>query len=139
MSKPVELIVANVLHECAARRERLPIAARALINSHRITRDEALARDLAINIVAHASIANVLQALAAIGAPATLDEVGQRFDAVVEQRGGQRDTQPSASDAHSILGLPPEPSPDQILQTIKETLEGAIPGLVVTPVKIGEV
>jgi hypothetical protein len=86
MSKPVDLIVANVLHEAAARRERLPDFALKLIEARRRERDEALARDILVNLADQGSPATVVALLAAAAGLASLDEVGRRYDAVCEQR-----------------------------------------------------
>ena len=102
---PVYLIVANELHDAAARIERLTAAnqireaALQQIETRRHL-SESIARQLLCAIAHQATIDCVLAALAAIGAPATLAELDQHFTAVRDQRRGEK----------PASGGPPAPS-----------------------------
>lgn len=109
MSKPVDLIVANALHDLAQRHEEFPPLVRALIDKHADRRNEAAARDLLVQIACGAGIGPVCAALAAVGAPSSAEEIGQRFDAVREQRATAASSSPSPA-AHVPAPLEPAAS-----------------------------
>lgn len=134
MTKPVDLIVANVLHECAAKREKLPAPLRKLLDSSKPEiRNIALARDLLHNIILEADETRLLKLLSAVGAAASLAEIGQRYEAVLEQRGPlpeppQADNSPSADGSGA----------EALMRYIADRLQDALgPGVTVSdPIKV---
>ncbi len=108
ITRPVDLIVANELHDAAARIERIE-ACNPKLNlfeplfgdpATRRAISESCARQLLCAIAHQGAMDRVLAALAAVGAPATLTELDQRFTAVRDQRRGEK----------PASGGPPAPS-----------------------------
>lgn len=89
--KPVDLIVAVDLHDLAQRLSVLSTQGPLAPLYRKALEDEALlaenaARSLLIAIALHAHLPHVLRALAAAGAPSSLDEIGARLRAVRDAR-----------------------------------------------------
>ena len=84
MSKPVELIIANHLHDCAALYEAVsPEKQAVIITDPNLT--AMLARDVLFCLISQGDQYRTAEALAAIGAP-TPEQLLQRFHAVLDQR-----------------------------------------------------
>jgi hypothetical protein len=90
MSKPVELIVINALHDLLEKIDAMPLpdAAKAKLTAALFEPfgNEVTARNVLGNIAAHASINVVLKALAAAGAPSALPEIRERLIATRDSR-----------------------------------------------------
>lgn len=84
MNKPVELIVANAVHDIASRTTALPpeLIALAAGAENRDPVAEACARHLLCALAHDAALPVILRALAATGAPATIADLAQRLTAV---------------------------------------------------------
>lgn len=97
MNKPVCLIVTNRMHEAAEEAERLtaiPVLDAKLVEEQ-LGGDkfaEGLARALLCRISHEAGLAPVLKALAAAGAPCSLDEIRAQFAAVRDARAREAGT-----------------------------------------------
>lgn len=88
-TKPVELVLANTLHEDLSKIETLPEPIRSAAARGGPSRGslvEGIARSALCRIAHDVPIAVVLRALAAAGAPGTLAEVEARIAAVEDQR-----------------------------------------------------
>lgn len=92
MNKPVDLIVANTLHEAASMREQLPEVLKSALDNNLENGDgiDQVSRALLSNMAASGTIHQVRLALAAIGAPSERDEIRRQFRAVCEQRAEAR-------------------------------------------------
>ena len=104
---PVDLIVANALHDTASSIERFesnPAVARLLqraVMRRKLAED--WLRQLLCDISHQADLSRVMQALAACGAPSTADEMEQRLQAVQDQRRGET---PAASASPGPVAQP---------------------------------
>lgn len=83
MSKPIGLITANVIHEAADQVARLPEPLAELARDA-ANLNSAIARELLCTISHDAALPVVLRALAAVDAPATLEEIAARMTAARE-------------------------------------------------------
>lgn len=86
MTLPVDLVIANALHQAADTIERMPGFLRTAAQTDTERLHDALARDLLRKIAETARLDVVLVALAAAGGPATLAEVAQRWQATLDSR-----------------------------------------------------
>jgi hypothetical protein len=84
MSKPVELIVANLLHGFAEAMEQVPPAMRATVDMASLAED--ITRKALCHIAHDASMAVVVTALEAAGVAGGVDGLAGRFAAVREAR-----------------------------------------------------
>lgn len=84
MTKPVDLIVANDLHDLAANIERLPKDGRDAVNMTSLSTE--VARKLLCIIAHQASLPAVIKALEAVGVCGGVDAIGQQLAAVIEKR-----------------------------------------------------
>ena len=86
--KPVELIIANALHDALSRAEMMPEEWRVGLIDKICAEESAVpfGRMLLKEIADSASDNVILKALAAIGAPATKAAIAQRLQAVRDQR-----------------------------------------------------
>jgi len=77
--KPVELIVTNSFHALVEQLRACP----GPLTPARVRQEfsDAIARDILCSVAKQAGLRHVLAALAAAGAPATLDEISDRFQA----------------------------------------------------------
>lgn len=87
--KPVDLIIANTLHDIAgaaveASQRSGKTTGEILTGSH--VNADAIARDMLRRISNEAPIPAVIKALAAAGGPVHTSEVTQRLNAVIEQQ-----------------------------------------------------
>ena len=104
MSKPVCLIVTNRMHETAEEAEKLkavPILDGKLVEAELASDKfaDGLARALLCRISHEAGLAVVLKALAAAGAPCTLDEIRAQFAAVRDARARETAAEPKTAAA----------------------------------------
>lgn len=98
MSKPVDLIIANRLHETAERLASVPQALLTVARPEQLSAE--LARALLCAVSHDAALPLVLKALAVAGAPSTLDEIAQRLQAARDQ---QRElSEPSTASADPV-------------------------------------
>lgn len=88
MSLPLELIIANAMHTAAERLERFPEPMRTAVLQHDHLHPT-LARDLLIQIAYKAGIHTVVALIGAAGGPASLEELAQRWQAVLEARAAE--------------------------------------------------
>lgn len=99
---PIEDIVAGYMSQIALMLSGAPLGLIAHMETLKDEASEALARDLLRNVSDYGKAADVLAALAAVGAPATLDEIGQSLQAARDaQRPSAKSTlagQPAGTD-----------------------------------------
>jgi len=90
MSKPVELIVINVLHDILEKVDATPVPApikgQILDELFQPFGNEVVARTILERLAVQASINVVLKALAAAGAPSALPEIRERLIATRDSR-----------------------------------------------------
>lgn len=90
VEKPVDLIVANVLHDATGvEREVSSVKSdgKALYDDDmRRTLQEATARRLLMDIADQAALPNVLRALAAVGAPSRIEDIAEGIAAIRERQ-----------------------------------------------------
>lgn len=88
--KPVDLIVSTIIHANAGRLESLPEGVREAALAKCSLQDVAveIGRKLLCEIAYEAPLPAVMKALEAAGAPATIEEIAQRFAAAREQHRG---------------------------------------------------
>ena len=127
MSKPVELIVTNEIHDLAALIERRPAGEQ----SNAVTPDlmQAVARRLLCSISHDAGLPVVLKLLEAAGVCGGLDGLSQRLTSAREARAadGTAEAPRTAPEAHV---------PDNVAQAFVDVLRKAFgPGVKVTAVK----
>lgn len=128
MTKPVDLIVANELHELAAKIERMPVALQTSLVDDKLM--EAIARAIVCNIAHQAGLAVVLKLLEAAGVCDGLDGIAQRFQATREHRINDG----SAEQPGPVT--PNSDTQDKIVQGFVDVLTKALgPGVTVSAVK----
>lgn len=91
--KPIDLIVANFMHEAATTHDAIIEKGRRAGIPEDKLRDivgdgasEAMARAILCEISHNASLGQVMRALSALGVAATIDDLVQRFRATQDQR-----------------------------------------------------
>lgn len=86
MSKPIDLIVANVMHDVCEKANFIEalVGAKQKIKAPDVT--EATARRLLCQIAHDGHLSVVLEALKSCKAPATLDMIGEGIQAVKDQQ-----------------------------------------------------
>ncbi|WP_414461763.1 hypothetical protein [Hyphomicrobium sp. DY-1] len=97
MSKPVELIIANVVHEIQYAISNLSVEAQEVAKKVAATGSDPVAQTAARSMLAAiafgADLSQVLKALASVGGPSTQDEIAQRLsaarDAMAREAGGK--------------------------------------------------
>lgn len=100
-NRPVELIIANAVHQTAGYMERFPQAA-----NDPSPFAEACARQMLVDIATGATLRQVLKALGGIDAPSDLDAIRQRLAAARDALSAERDPiePPPAKTAQSSNG-----------------------------------
>lgn len=78
MSKPVELIIANTVHDAAEQMARNKLLFDT-VQADPGAVHEAIARKLLCSLSHDAALSMVLRALGAVGGPATLSDIGARL------------------------------------------------------------
>lgn len=91
--KPVELTIANTVHDTAEAIESLPIPGAAAVDIDAIAKS--LARTMLCRLAHDAADHLVLRALAALGAPCTHEALAQRLRLALDNRATERRDTPA--------------------------------------------